>query len=167
MRTRRLSHLLLIACAFLVAGCTVTDRDVSRDEHFLVGYRPGEIYRLTQPVCVLALGDGTFELLPLGATREYGKPEGTLAEGTRIEIVSLRHVVVAAPVQWETRVDTEAQIVNQPDRVFFLNDVSGVRWIDGDHRMKTPVLTPDPKWLELVTPVRSGTTIEQAVAPKA
>ena len=143
---------LLVACGMLLAGCTVTDRGVSKDEHFLVGYRPGQIYRLTQPVSVRELGDHTFELLPPGAAPNYGKPAGTLAEGACVEIVSIRHVVVAAPVQWETHVDTTARLVDEPDRAIVLNGVSDVRWIDGDYRMKTPVQVPNPQWLELVTP---------------
>src|SRR4051812_46058074 len=75
----RAAPLLLLALVFPIVGCTVSDRDVSRDPHFLVGYRPGKVYELVRPVTLLRVERGYYELLPPGETREYGKPAGTLA----------------------------------------------------------------------------------------
>jgi hypothetical protein len=141
---------LICSACLLFAGCTVTDRDVSNDPHFAVGYRPGAIYRLVQPVNVLELRGGyDLKLIPVGDVRAYGKPAGSLPAGTRIKILDLEHIVRAAPIQWETLVATHAEIVGGPDKNVDLNDISGVRWVDGDHGMETSVAVPDPKWLVL------------------
>jgi hypothetical protein len=56
MTVRPLSPpLLLLATAAVLSGCTLSDRDVSRDPHFLVGYRPGEVYELVRPVTLLRI----------------------------------------------------------------------------------------------------------------
>jgi hypothetical protein len=147
-----LKPLLILTAAVAMAGCTVSDRDVSRDPHFLVGYHPGEVYELVQSVPMLRIDKEYFELLRPGETREYGKPAGMLAAGSRIRIISLRHHVSAAPIQWESGVTTTAQLVDRTEWTLALNSISGVRWIDGDCGMKTGVLVPDPQWLALVGP---------------
>jgi hypothetical protein len=149
---RPAATLLLLAAAAVLSGCSVGDRDVSRDPRFLVGYRPGEVYELARPLTLLRIEEGYFEALPPGETREYGKPAGTLPAGTRVMILSLRHTVSAAPIQWETGVTTEARLVDRPEWTVTLNSISGVRWVSGDYGMKTGVLLPDPHRLTLVDP---------------
>jgi hypothetical protein len=144
--------LLLAPILLAVSGCTVTDSDVSRDPNFLVGYRPGEVYELARPVTLLRVEDGYYELLPPGEKREYGKPAGTLAAGERVMILSLRHTVSAAPIQWESGVTTEARLVNRPEWTVALNNISAVRWVNGDRGIKPGVLVPDPQWLTRVEP---------------
>lgn len=142
---------LLVFYVLLTSGCVLVDRDVSHDERFLIGYRPGEVYRLLQPVKTRQLEGGSLELLPPGAIRKYGKP-GTLAEGALIKIISLRHYVAMAPFNGATDVTISAQIIGPPEQVVWIGAISKVRWIDGDKGLKTPVSLPDPKWLELVAP---------------
>lgn len=141
---------LLWSVALLVAGCTVTNRDVSKDERFLVGYRPGQVYRLTQAVRVMKF-DGNYGLYPPTGATGRGKPAGTLPHGTLIRIISLRHVVTAVPIQWETVVHTNAQTIDDPQQILALQAVSDVRWVNGDYGMKTPVLLPSAQWMEFVS----------------
>src|SRR5215204_847419 len=144
--------LLILAAAVAAGGCVVSDRDVSRDPHFLVGYRPGEVYELVQPVTLHQIDKGYYQLLPPGETREYGKVAGTLAAGSRIRIVSLQHTVTAAPIQWESGVTTTAELVDRPDWTVALIWISRVQWVDGDCGTKPGVLVPDPEWLRVVGP---------------
>ena len=145
-----LTPLLLLAASLTASGCVVSDRDVSHDPHFRVGYRPGEVYELAQPVALRRLDANYFELVPPGEGRAYGKPAGTLPAGTRIRIVALRHFVAVAPINWEVAVVTTAELADRPAWEVALNAVSGVRWVNGDCGTKAGVYTPDPQWLVLV-----------------
>lgn len=146
---RRLLNLLTGLLVLLVTGCTVSDRDVSDDPRFRVGYLPGQVYRLERPAGLVRLGDDYFELVRPGDVKAYGRPAGTLAAGTLMRIVALRHTVIAAPVQWESGVVTTAELVGPPHWTVALNDLSGVRWVKGDRGTTAGVLVPDPQWLAL------------------
>ena len=152
MSARHFFQRLLLLAALTAAGCTVSDRDVSDDPRFRIGYRPGEVYRLVQPVALVRIDNGYFELVPPGESRAYGKPAGTLAAGTHVRIVSLHHTVTAAPIQWESGVTTTAQILDRPAWTVALHSVSGVQWVRGDRGTRTGVLVPDPQWLAPITP---------------
>jgi hypothetical protein len=146
-------RLLTLLCAIFAPGCvaTMTDRDVSAEEKFLIGYQPGQVYQTAKPLSIIE-ADGNQYLWPADTVFKRSRPVGTLAEGSRIRIDSLRHRVIAAPIQWESRVDVAAHLADRPDRVIILQGISSVRWINGDHGMLAPILMPDPKWLKLVSP---------------
>jgi hypothetical protein len=155
-RRVRIAALLFLAALATVTGCTVSDRDVSDDAHFRVGYLPGQVYRLAQPATLLRIDRDYFELVPPGVNKAYGRPAGTLAAGETIEIISLRHTVAAAPIQWETGVTTEARVVSHRSWTVALDSISGVHWVSGDCGIRTGVLTPESKWLVLVGTVSGG-----------
>ena len=131
---RRATTTLVLALAVgcRLAGCVVSDRDVSHDPAFLIGYRPGQAYELQRPADLLEIDAGHGELLPVGERRAYGRVVATIPAKSVIEIGSLRHTVSAAPVQWETGVETRAAIRGWPTYDIALNDISSVRWVDGD-----------------------------------
>jgi hypothetical protein len=145
----RIAPSLIVALATMT-GCAMTDRDVSHDPAFLLGYQPGQIYRLQESVNLAAVDESWRQLLPAAETRHYQIIRAVPA-GTRIQIISLRHMVYAAPIQWGTAVITYATLVGQPGYNIDLNRVSDVEWVQGDWNMKTPLLLPNPHWLRLET----------------
>ena len=153
---RVLLNVLTLLSLVLVAGCTVSDRDVSRDPRFRVGYLPGQVYCLKQPAGLVRLGDGYFELVRPGERKAYGKAAGTLAAGTLIRIVALRHTVTVAPVQGESGVTTTAELVGPPGWTVALNDISRVEWVEGDRGTRAGVLVADPEWLGLCAESEAG-----------
>jgi hypothetical protein len=66
------SPVLLVAC-FALIGRTVSDRDVSHDPHFLVGYRPGGVYELVRPVPLLRTGPSGRRRLRFAAAQRAAR----------------------------------------------------------------------------------------------
>ena len=154
----------ILLALFSLPGCwaSKTTNDVSQDRRYLLGYMPGQVYRLRVPTPVTRYPGGSDDCFL--ETQEYVQAKHppdvrfvivqVLPAGSRIRIDRLEHTRLAVrPIGfYESYVHVFVTSVDHPVDCGSLRlspNVSGVIWLKEPNGESTSIGTPLPERMEL------------------